>query len=86
MTSHELLLSAPVYWREKVESLSSDERHKFADDLNHLAQCAALLATYLEERTEMNNHETAVKKANKVKIKVRKALGYSYPAGSQFTW
>ena len=47
--------------------------------LNGLAQDAVLLSEYLENRKDMQGHESAAENAVKTLNKVRKAMGYTYP-------
>jgi hypothetical protein len=56
-----------------------------------LSEKAARLAEYIETRTGADGcgpkpHADAVKACNKRSVKVRKALGYSYPNSGVFTF
>jgi hypothetical protein len=51
------------------------------------AERLATLASYTAARYRGNTHETARKFANKRTVKVRRALGYSYPeSGISTSW
>ena len=86
LMSRRLLRLPPVQWERELA------RPKYKDinwqslviGLNGEAQRQIFLAEFLAERTGhygcgVRDHADSVREANKVLVKVRKAMGYSYP-------
>lgn len=88
-TQTEKILLAPV--SEWPQLINSDKRRgrvvgslqEMESELSALVQRAALLEVYLSHRYNTGcgdqGHEDSAKKANRSLLKVRKALGFSYP-------
>lgn len=73
----------PSQWRERVEAMSPADRGNMEGSLDALIQRATLLAGYAEFRFDTGcgdqGHDYSAEKANEKLVKVRRALGYSYP-------
>ncbi len=71
----------------EIEHASSSQA--LVGELERLAQNAALLAAYFEERRHSgcgeHSHKQAAKAANRVLVRVRRAMGFVVPdAGNKF--
>jgi hypothetical protein len=67
------------------ENIGEGEAQTVAHNLESYAIWLIRAAKYLESRSDMQDHETAVKNQNKTATKVRRALGYTYPE-QYITW
>lgn len=81
----------PAEWSQATcyEMESKTDYQKLCRELDGLACNAAMLSAYLETRmgvvcTGQKPHEDAVKDANKRLVKIRRALGFSYPESGMF--
>lgn len=82
MTAQELLKVAPADWKETVDAMSTKERGELNKELDGIAERAALLAGYLDERygggCGDQGHKQAMKTANRNgKMVWTKVLGYN---------
>ena len=66
-------------YAETWNYLTADDQRQLAKDLSWLAQQCAVAGRYCDSRDCGLSHSRAVKDANRVLIKLRKALGYAYP-------
>lgn len=75
----------PINWdvKDVVDETMMSVRQRLAREADALAQDAAWLSAYLDQRGAAgcgdNGHEEAVKYADKRKKQIRKVLGYTYP-------
>lgn len=74
-----ILSEPPCMWRELAAPLSDADLARFSTVLRDEAQRAILLSEYLGVRSYGTDHAKAVKLAQAKLVKVRKALGFSYP-------
>lgn len=77
------LLNLPVSeWPQAINS-TKESLQDIESELSALVQRATLLHTYLSHRYNTGcgdqGHESSAKKANSALVKVRKAMGFSYP-------
>lgn len=79
MDAKTFLEIAPVKWAEIIDEMTPNERQEIESGLDFMCSRAALAAHYVSCRANGAEHGAAVKLARKVAIKVRKALGFSYP-------
>lgn len=80
------LLDVPVnQWAEVLETVKGD-RQELEAQLSAVIQRATLAEAYLSHRFNSGcgdqGHEASAKQANRVLVKVRKALGFSYPSNT----
>lgn len=82
MTALELVAMPPAVWAEHLEELSAEECESMASSLSHIIERAALARGYIDGRYLFGTgtHDRGVKAANALRVKVRKALGFAYPA------
>lgn len=75
--------TAPVELQGKVDAMNGIVRGEVAKELECVALTAVWRAAYVEARYGSGcgdqGHETAVRDANKLLVKVRKAMGFTYP-------
>lgn len=82
-----LMDTAPTHWEALPDTVRREAIAEHVSNMQAMIQCATLLSVYLDERTDMGaSHGQAVRRANSARRKVRKALGYSYPAAGEHTW
>jgi hypothetical protein len=74
----EVLKLVPVNFREWYENASQEDIENAKNYLDGLAQSSTRLSEYLAHRQMGGGHDGAVKAANRLVSKVRKALGYTY--------
>ena len=79
-----LLKTPPVRWRAKFGKFSLRTCDVIEHELEHAAMVAASMAAYVRtlrgtDGTGPKDHLDAVKEMNKVRCKVRKALGFTVP-------
>ena len=84
--SDEFLNTAPVGWEQAIAGMSEQELMPLADGLDSHLQRSALAAAYVEARVLGYAHDKAVKRAWGIVAKIRRALGFTYPKGGQFTF
>ncbi len=63
----------------RANHLSPGDMERMADYANAMAQRAAILGEYLEQRSGHAGHELALAEGLKMRTKVRKAIGYTIP-------
>ena len=81
-SQHDFLSLPPAEWEQWYqESTDSDI---VEDEMAGIAQRATLAARYLEMRNLGYRHDEAVGYANRAVVKVRAALGFSYPERGTF--
>jgi len=74
------ILRAPlVKWPELVGQLTHSQRIELSRAASGNIERLALLGEYAETYDSPEAHSYALKKAQRVTAKVRKALGFSYP-------
>ena len=83
------LLAKPIVdWQSRLEcpSISAGHRQDLESELSALIQRAVLLEAYVSRRFNTGcgdqGHATSAKHARATLVKVRRALGYSYPANT----
>lgn len=83
------LLALPVSsWAQHVESLKAggEDLQAIESHLSAVIQRAALLEAYVSHRFNTGcgdqGHKPSAKRAKSVLVKVRKALGFSYPSNT----
>lgn len=81
-----ILFMAPNEWNKEIKRFGPGDSREVAEFLTRICIQASLLSCYIEYLIEGVGHEASVKKANKVKVRVRKALGITYPERSIFTF
>ncbi len=81
---HLLTISAAVDWQEWADEHSAKDRQGLADSLDAITQQSALMGDYMRCRAIGADHEKSATAAIKVMNKVRKLLGFTYPAGIAF--
>jgi len=69
----------PVKWDRRVSSLSSTDQLELNRAVESDAQRLILLGEYLSSRSNGQDHAGAVKRANARVVKVRRAMGFTYP-------
>lgn len=81
----------PAEWSQAIcyEKESKTDYEVLCHHLESLACDAAMLSAYFETRMGVTgvgpkSHEVAVKAANKRLVKIRRALGFSYPEMGEF--
>lgn len=77
--AHMLMNLPPRKWEAALAEYSDTVRREIAEDLEGLAERAALVAGYVGARAQERNHQAGVKRANKLCTAIRKAIGFSYP-------
>jgi len=78
------MIAAPaVSWEATIDKMSSSERDDLLREVEAVACRAALFSGYVGQRYGYGcgdqGHKHAAKEANRRLVKVRKALGFSYP-------
>ena len=67
-----------------MQSGRKPSTQELESDLSALVQRAALLYAYVSERYNNNatdiGHDSAARRANKTLVKIRKAMGFTYPS------
>lgn len=98
MRQHERLLwrwltTPPAKWSQALcyKRWQAQSWHDLAGDLDFIVQRAAMLAEYIATRKGMDGtgtreHAEAMKAANKLLVKIRRALGYTYPERGTFNF
>lgn len=86
MTAAQKILKRPIAeWPLAILAARADLQD-IESELSALVQRAALLEAYLSHRYNTGcgdqGHGPSARYANRVLVKVRKALGYSYPANT----
>ncbi len=75
------LLNTPLFkWKTKALAISQLDRLAMASAMESDMQRMALLSEYLANLYDEPTHEAARKAAGKRVVKIRKALGYTFPA------
>jgi hypothetical protein len=88
------LKTAPVDWHKRTEQYFHqperiDEIRQICSEIDTTMQRSAMLRAYLETRlgldgTGAHPHKDGVKEANRLLVKIRRALGYTYPKRGTF--
>ena len=81
-TARQLLDAPPAGLAQFAADTRPSDLSELARRLNSLAQHAALVAAYLEERGAYGTdagHKKALDQANRTLKRIRKAMGFSYP-------
>lgn len=77
------LNTAPVDLQAMADRLTGEDKRQIEETLSGLVQMAAWKWAYINERYGSGcgdqGHDDAVKEANRVLTKVRKAMGFAYP-------
>lgn len=82
MTAKRMMNLAPVQLRRAVDKMDAVERYELVGQLDCIIQTAAIAAGYLRARQSDYRdagHAAGVKSANRLLVKVRRVLNYSYP-------
>lgn len=79
------VLAGPIAeWPMRL--MSVPDRQSAEQELTALVQRAALLSAYLSHRYTTGcgeqPHESSARHANRVLVRIRRALGYSYPSNT----
>lgn len=78
-----ILLQPIAKWESLLSKLDTHDTQQLEHELSSLIQRATLLEAYVSHRFNTGcgdqGHMKSAKKANKVLVHVRRALGYSYP-------
>lgn len=78
-----MLKRAPSEWHAIAERMTPAQRQEVEQECLYLAQRAALLGVYVATRYNTGcgdqGHDSGAQASNRATVKVRKALGYSYP-------
>ena len=85
----DFLESPPVSWRNIPKGHTPSELSEMARHLKDIAQRAAVLGEYLDHCSGSMgtpDHDDAVKASMRTRRKVRKALGYAYPASGEYSF
>jgi len=82
MEARTLMKKAPVDWRKAVDRIPTEDRDKLRRELEEIAERAAMLAGYLDERHGYGcgdrGHKLALKHANRIgKLIWMKGFGYN---------
>jgi hypothetical protein len=82
LTSASEVLGAPISeWEERTSA--AKDKQSLENELSALIQRAALLEAYISRRWNTGcgdqGHETSAKHANRRLVKIRRAMGFSYP-------
>lgn len=91
------LLFTPLFeWEKKVQIMRPGLAHQHIQELDSVIERAVLLREYLSEWRDATHepkigatsfsHDRAVKKANRTRAAVRKALRYTYPDAGEVSW
>ena len=75
-----MLTAAPCDWPRMLRVAPVDE--DISDGLADIAVTAAYLSEYLAHSELHAGHAAALRKARAAAVKVRRALGFSYPANT----
>jgi hypothetical protein len=78
-TYESLIEIAPVRMGEACDSMTEEQLHDADNTLSHLMQAAAWRRGYICSRRNGDDHDKAVRRANRDLAAVRKVIGYSYP-------
>ena len=81
------LLNRPISeWQDALEAASAGARQETEEELSALVQRATLLEAYVAHRWNTGcgdqGHESSATEAQRVLVRVRKALGFSIPANT----
>ena len=84
MSKAQELLKAPlIEWPERAEKLDIQVKQEVENELSAVIQRATLLEAYVARRWNTGcgdqGHSSSAKHANNTLVKVRRALGYTYP-------
>jgi len=77
--AHKFMNLPPRQWETALSTYSNTEQKEIAEDLEGIAEQAALVAGYVGARSMNQNHKAGVKRANRLCTAIRKAIGFSYP-------
>lgn len=79
------LNTPPAQWSQRLRSRAAGNTADVTREIERVMQRGAMLAAYLDARAAGSEHVAAVKAANRKLVRVRRAMGFSYPESMTFT-
>ena len=84
MNADSMMQKPAAQWRALLEKATPEQRAELEAELFGLMQRMAVLGAYVARRYNTGcgdqGHEASAKHAQRVLVKIRRALGYTYPA------